>query len=118
MAQLALFNEGVLSHFVYSMELRYGTSLLGVGIPALNDATDVCINQCCSEEMGIPSSLQGRLRPEDIVPPRRGEKAVISCFSKKNDKLRVKRSAYGGRSKEQSDEVMGGGRGLSAKTLT
>ena len=51
------------------------------------------INQRCSEGMGIPSSSQGRLRPEDIEPQSRGAKAVVSCFSKKNDELRAKSEA-------------------------
>ena len=46
-------------------------------------------NQCCSEGMGIPSSLQGRLLPEDIEPTSIGVKADVSCFSKKNDELRA-----------------------------
>ena len=109
MAQLAFFNEGVLSHFVYSMELRYGTSLLGVGILALNDAIDVCFS--------IHQSALFR-GDGDSQLTSRGAKAVISCLSKKNDELRAKRSAHSGRSKERSNEAMGSGRGLLAKTLT
>ena len=51
------------------------------------------INQCCSGRMGIPSSPQGRLRPEDVEPTSRGAKADVSCFSKKNDELRAKSEA-------------------------
>ena len=45
----------------------------GAGIPAPNDAIDVCvinINQRCEEGMGIPDQPQGR-RPTRPRPPSR-----------------------------------------------
>ena len=81
----------------------YGTSLLGLEIPAPSNAIDVCASRHQSALIRGDEnlqSLQGHLPPEDYRPLSRGAKAVVSCFSKKNDERRAKRSAYGGRSKE------------------
>ena len=89
---------------------------IGSGIPAPSDAIDVCVSKHQSALIGgdgDPTRPQG-CRSEDYRPPSRGAKAVVSCFSKKNDELRTKRSAHGGRSKERSDKAMGGPRGYVA----
>ena len=99
---------------------RYGTSLLGLEIPAPSNAIHVCASKHQSALIGGDGNLQspkGRLRPKDYRPPSRGAKAVIPCASKKkttSSEQGAKRSAHGERSKEQSDKAMGGPRGYVA----
>ena len=94
MAQLTLFNEGVRAQFPLHMTMVWDLAV-GSGIPAPSDAIDVCISKHQSALIGgdgDPTPLQGP-RPEDYRPPSRRAKAVVSCFSKKNDELRVKSEA-------------------------
>ena len=99
MAQLTLFNEGGTRTFSNNVGIfiwfpLHKTMVWDLAIGSGNPSTEstplmyalACINQCCSEGMGIPSSLQDRLWSEDIEPMSRGAKASVSCFSKKNDK--------------------------------
>ena len=81
----------------------YGTSLLGLEIPAPSNAIDVCASRHQSVLIGGDGNLQspqGHLRPEDYRLLSRGAKAIISGTSKK------KRRAQ---SSERSDLLMVGG---------
>ena len=76
---------------------------IGSGIPAPSDAIDVCVSKHQSALIGgdgDPTPPQGR-RPENYRPPSRGAKAVVSCFSKKNDELRAQSEVICSRWEEQ-----------------
>ena len=118
MAQLTLFNEAPKHKSVAPLALKnaylwlsrpslmrgYEDSFpcmsqwdlaIGSGILAPSDAIDVCVSKHQSALIGgdrDSTPLQGR-RPEDYRQPSRGMKAMVSCFSKKNDELRVKSEA-------------------------
>ena len=101
----------------------YGTSLLGAGIPALNNAIDVCfsIHQSALFRGDGDSQLPaGPLAARGHRPPSRRAKAIVSCFSKKNDELRAKSEVICSRWEEQGAKRRNDGRPkrFLAKTLT
>ena len=85
----------------------YWTSLLGLEIPAPRNAIDVCASRHQSAWVGGDGNLQspqGRFRPEDFWPPKqRRESHRFLCKQEQttSSERRAKRSAHGGRSKEQ-----------------
>ena len=86
----------------------------GSGILAPSDAIDVCVSKHQSALIGgdgDPTPLQGR-RPQDYRPPSRGAKAMVSCFSKKNEELRGQSEAICSRWEEQGAKRRSDGRPL------